>query len=86
MVWPVAEPTRPANSLQRMTADPKREAMEEVKRAQRDYERNVETAREARWQAPVSRSTLSESHGFVFASTVAPWAGASGGEPGGRAS
>lgn len=31
-----------------MTADPKREAIDEVKRAQRDYERNIETAREAR--------------------------------------
>lgn len=48
MVSPGSAATRPANSLHRMTADPKREAIDEVKRAQRDYERNIETAREAR--------------------------------------
>lgn len=34
-----------------MTADPKQEAIAEVKRAQRDYERNVDAAREARRQS-----------------------------------
>lgn len=36
------------------------------------------------WKAPVSRSTLSESHGFVSAATVAAPAAASRREPGGR--
>ncbi len=37
------------------------------------------------WKAPVSRSTLSESHGFVSTATVAALADASRSEPVGRA-